>query len=272
MKDAFEGKKVLVTGGAGFLGANTVKRLVELGADVRATLHENEAVIKDDRTEYVKGDLRLAEDCAKVCKGMDYVITCAAVTHGAAVTEHKPLAYLTPNVVMNALMLEEAYTAGVKKLLFISSNGVYPETDYPVKEEDQHFKFFDKYEIVGWMKRYSEIMCEQYSTKIKKPMTTVVCRPANMYGPMDDYDWETSHVLPAFIRRVVERHAPIKIWGDASDIKDMIYVEDFVEGSLLALAKTETFDIFNIAISGESHFTFIVFMYFEFKRYKRFNQ
>ncbi len=246
-----KGKKVLVTGGAGFLGANMVKKLVELGANVRSTLYKNDAVVKDDRIEYVWCDLTKAEDCAKALEGMDYVVMCAANSHGAAVTEFMPLAYLTPNIVMNAIILEEAYRAKIKKFLFVSSNGVYPLTDYPVKEEDQKFEFFDKYEIVGWMKRYSEIMCEQYSTKIKKPMTTVVCRPANMYGPMDDFEWETSHVLPAFIRRIVERHDPIKIWGDGSDVKDLIFVEDFVEGALLSLVKTEVFDIFNIA-SGKA--------------------
>lgn len=246
-----DGRNVLVTGGAGFLGANLVKRLVKLGANVRATLHKKDEVIKDDRIEYLWCDLRKAEDCRAACKDMEYVFMCAAVTHGAAVTEHTPLAYLTPNIIMNVLMIEEAYRAGVKKFLFVSSNGVYPLTDYPVKEEDQKFEFFDKYEIVGWMKRYTEIVCEQYSTKIAKPMTTVVVRPANMYGPMDDFEWETSHVLPSFIRRVVERHNPIVIWGDGSEIKDFIYVEDFIDGAIMVMEKIETYDIFNIASGNQ---------------------
>ena len=95
---------------------------------------------------------------------------------------------------MNALMLEAAYAAGLKKILFISTNTVYPVTDYPVKEDDATNEFFEKYFIVGWMKRFSEIICEMYSTKIRKPMETVIVRPANIYGPHDDFEWETSYV------------------------------------------------------------------------------
>jgi len=101
------------------------------------------------------------------------------------------------------------------------------------------------------MKRYTEIVCEQYSTKIAKPMPTVVVRPANMYGPLDDFEWETSHVLPAFVRRVVERHNPIVIWGDGSDIKDFIYIDDFIDGAILAMEKIETFEIVNIASGNQ---------------------
>jgi GDP-L-fucose synthase len=248
----FEGKSVLVTGGAGFVGANLVRRLVDLGARVRATVHAKDPVIADDRIEYVRCDLTKAEDCAGVCADVDYVFLCAAVTAGAHMMETKPLFLLTPNVTMSVLMLEAAYAAGVKKVLFISSSTVYPVTDYPVKETDVTGQFYEKYFVAGWLKRFCEAACEMYATKIKRPMTTVVVRPANIYGPYDDFEWETSHVLPALIRRVVERHDPIQVWGDGRDIKDLIYVEDFVGGLLLAMEKIDRFEPINLA-TGREH-------------------
>jgi len=120
----YKDAKVLVTGGAGFVGANVIERLLQLGAKVSATLHEREPVIKDARIRYIDGDLRLAGDCARAVQGAEYIFMCAANTSGAAVMATTPLAHLTPNVQMNLLMLEAAYAAGVKKFLFISSNTV----------------------------------------------------------------------------------------------------------------------------------------------------
>jgi len=96
------------------------------------------------------------------------------------------------------------------------------------------------------MKQFSEVLCEMY-TKIKNPMKTIVVRPANIYGPYDDFKWETSHVIPSLIRKVVERHNPIEVWGDGNDIKDFIYVDDLIEGDLLAMEKNESSSPINIA-------------------------
>ncbi len=250
-REMFSSKNILITGGAGFVGSNLILRLLDEGANIRATLHSKDAIIKDDRVEYVFCNLQDPEDCKKVCQDMDYVFLCAANTSGAAVMEKTPLVHLTPNIIMNTLMFEAAYAADVKKVLFISSNTVYPVTDYPVKENDVTNEFFEKYFIVAWMKRFSEIICEMYSTRINKPMQTIVVRPANIYGPYDDFEWETSHVLPALIRKVVERINPIEVWGDGKDIKDFIYIDDIIDGLLLAAEKINSFDVVNIASGNQ---------------------
>ena len=248
------GAKVLVTGGTGFIGVNLILRLLSLGCQVRATLHKRPAVIQNDAIEYVGADLTLMEDCKRVVEGIDYVFMCAANTSGAGVMATTPLVHVTPNVVMNAQMLEAAYFAKVKKFTFISSSAAYPPTgDRPVREEEMfEGEPYEKYYLVGWMKRYSEILCRIYAQKIRDPMPTVVIRPSNIYGPHDDFDFRTSHMMAALIRRVVERHDPLEVWGTGDDVKDLIYVDDFLDGMLLVFEKTTDYTAVNIA-TGQGH-------------------
>lgn len=243
----FKGMKILVTGAAGFLGANVTEELLHRGAVVRGTIHKRQPVIKDPSIEYVQADLTNKDDCARVVVGMDYVFMCAASTGGAGIALASPLSVATPNIIMNTLMLDAAYAAKIKKFVFISSNAVYPAYDHAVKEDEMMSgPPFDKYFPAAWAKRFAEILCETYSAKIKDPMATVVVRPANMYGPLDNFDPERSHVVPGLIRKVVERHNPLEVWGDGMDIKDLIYVKDFIEGLLLAFEKVDTYDPINI--------------------------
>jgi GDP-L-fucose synthase len=247
----FKNKRVLVTGGAGFIGINLINRLLSEGANIRATLHQKSPVIKDDRIEYIKGDLRLEEDCEKAVDGIDYIFMCAANTSGAKVMATTPLVHLTPNMLMNIQILQAAYSAGVKKFLFVSTNTVYPLTDFAVKETDVTNEFFKTYHIVAWMKRFTEIVCEMYANRIKEPMKTVVVRPGNLYGPYDKFDWEKSKVIPALMRRAIEKQDPFVVWGDGMDIKDFLYIDDFIDGLILAMEKLDGFEPINIA-SGEA--------------------
>jgi GDP-L-fucose synthase len=246
----FSGAKVLVAGGTGFVGVNLIQRLLLLGAKVRATVHRRAPVIHDERIQYVKCDLTNMEDCRKVVSDIDYVFMCAANTSGAAVIAATPLVHVTPNVVMNSQMLEAAYYAKVQKFMWLSSNAGYPPSgDRPVKEEE----FFDgdPYEAyfgVAWMKRYTEVLCRLYSEKLKNPMPTVVLRPSNIYGPYDDFNFETSHVMAALIRRVVERHNPLEVWGTGDDVRDWIYIDDFIDAMMLAAEKIESYDPINIGM------------------------
>jgi len=248
--DYFRNKRVLVTGAAGFVGSHLVDALVDLGATVRGTLHTLEPYQKNSNCEYLKVNLEKFDDCKLVTKNIDFVFMCAANSSGAAVIQETPLVHLTPNIVMNSQMLSAAHESKVSKFCFISSNTVYPETDFPVQESDSTGVFFDKYFIVGWMKKFSEIMCEMYSTKITDPMQCVVIRPGNLYGPRDKFKKSESKVIAALIRRAFEGEDPFEVWGDGQDVKDFLYIEDFIKGLLLVFSETRYFNIYNVA-SGE---------------------
>ena len=248
----FAGKNVLVAGGAGFIGANLVKRLLETGANVRATLHASGSVIIDEKVDYVRCDLTQINDCRRVVEDMDYIFMCAAFSSGAAVIAASPLAIVTPNVVMNTQMLEAAYAARVRKFIFISSSVVYPPSGGKPCKEDEMMdgEPYDIYYGPAWMKRYAEILCRLYSEKLKRPLSTIVVRPSNIFGPHDDFDYETSHVMAATIRKVIERQNPLNVWGSGEDVRDFIYIDDFIDGLLLAAANQDGYDPVNIA-SGQ---------------------
>jgi GDP-L-fucose synthase len=246
----FKEKKILVAGGTGFIGVNLVNRMLDLGANVRATLHNRPAVIMNDAIEYVTCDFTNMDDCKKAVNDVDYVFMCAANTSGAAVMAATPLVHVTPNIVMNAQLLEASYLANVKKFIFISSSVVYPLTGDTPAKEDMMLLDDDPYETyfgAAWMKRYSEILCRLYSEKLKKTMPAIVVRPSNIYGPYDKFDPVTSHVMGATIRKVVERNDPIEVWGTGDDVRDLIYIDDFLDGLLLAVEKIDTYDPVNIA-------------------------
>lgn len=244
----FAGKKVLITGGAGFLGTNLAVRLASLGARLRLTIHRKPLQIPFPDADVVEADLRRPEDCARAVEGMDIVFICSAQTSGAGVIRTTPLVHVTPNVLINSLLLEAAYQAQVKKVCFISSGAAYPGTGArPVTEAEM----FDGdpeevYFPAGWMKRYAEILCRTYAEKIANPMPTVVIRPSNVYGPFDKYDFAVSHFTAALVRRVAERQSPLQVWGTGEDIRDLIYVDDFVEGTLAAVATDLPFLAVNI--------------------------
>jgi len=250
----FNRKHVMVAGGTGFVGVNLINRLLSLGANVRATIHRKEPVILDERIEYVRCDLTKMEDCRKVVSDMDYVFLCAANTSGAAVMQATPLVHVTPNIVMNSRMLEAAYFAKVRKFVWISSSAAYPPSGDRLVREDELFNEdpYEKYFPVAWMKRYTEVLCRMYSEKLTNPMMTVVLRPSNIYGPYDDFEFETSHVMAALIRKVVERHNPLEVWGTGDDVRDLIYIDDFIDAMILATEKIESYNPVNIA-SGRGY-------------------
>jgi GDP-L-fucose synthase len=246
----FNHKRVLITGSAGLVGKSLAARLYKSGAIVRAVCRKSAP--PDFCNEIYSGDLTERPFCDEVVKDVDYVFHCAANTSGAAVMGKTPLVHVTPNIIMNANLMEAAYFEGVKKFVWLASTTGYPECDDAITE-DRGFEGdpYEKYFAVGWMKRYTEVLCKLYSEKLDPRMPCVVLRPTNIYGPGDKFDLKLCHVLPALVRKVADRHTPIEVWGDGSETRDLIYVEDMVTAILLAAEKLNGYDPLNIG-SGTS--------------------
>jgi GDP-L-fucose synthase len=248
-KAGFAGKRILVAGGTGFLGGALLRRLAAAGAVLRATHLTRAPDFLDPAVEWLRADLREQADCARAVAGMEMVLICAAVTSGACMITASPLMHVTPNVILNASILDAAHAAGVAKVLFLSSGAVYPELgDVALKETDvMRGDPPPVYYPAGWMKRYAEILCRTYALFAKPAMAAAVLRVSNVYGPRDKFDLDTAHVTSAQIRKVADRHRPIVVWGTGEEERDLLYIDDFAEGALRALAQPGPYFEANLA-------------------------
>ncbi len=245
-------KNLLVTGGSGFIGINLLKTLSKRKEyNIIATYYTSKNFYKVKGVKYIKSNLEVTNQCLKVTEKIDIVIMCAANSSGAAVIEKTPLVHLTPNIRMNLNMLEASHKNKIKKFIFISSNTVYPVSKNSMAESDSNYNFFYKYHTVAWMKKFSEIVCNIYSNKIKSKMQTIIIRPGNLYGPYDKFDPRKAKVIPSLITRVAKRENPIIVWGDGKDLKDFLYIDDFCKILVKIVKREKKFEIFNIA-SGNS--------------------
>lgn len=255
----------LVTGATGLMGTHTLMRLSNVeDVRVRAVCHTKAPHIFADNITYVQADLRNKDECKKVVEGIDYVLMYAGKLSTAPVMARDPISHVRENMMMNALMLEAAYMSGVRKFLWLGSSTGYPQIEGLINED--HMLVDDPpdcYFSVGWMSRYTEILCRMYATKLKRHMTTVILRPTTLYGEYEDFDFESSHVLPALIRKVVERQNPIEVWGTGENRRDLLYAGDMVDACLAAIKKVDNFDFFNIGLGREYSINEILTMIIE---------
>lgn len=242
--------KILITGGSGLVGQNLTNRLYKEGyKNLRVNLHNRSVREKLDGVQYTYFDLQNHLDCSLATKDVDVVFHCAASTSNAVDTVVDPLAHVTPNVAMNNFLIDASWRNKVQHYIFLSSNTVYPpKGDKPVVETD--FLFDEPYPVyfpVGWMKRYAEVQCELYAKYLPVKMKCTVIRPANLFGPHDKYDFAKCHVTPATIRKVADKMDPIPVWGDGSELRDLLYIEDFCEALQVVMEKeTEDFQVYNV--------------------------
>jgi GDP-L-fucose synthase len=238
--------KILILGATGFVGRNLAERLYNEGYTNLRNHGFNRKL--EGFGESVQGDLRDENFVNQIMEGVDVVFHCAASTSNAVDTIYAPLLHVTPNVIINALTLEKAYKNNIKKFIFLSSSTIYPESgERAVMETDFIYEsIYKTYYPVGWMKRYAEVLCKMYSEILINPMQTVIVRPANLYGPHDKYDLDKCHVTPASVIKVATRLNPIPVWGDGTEIRDLLYVEDFVEALQIIMENEENHEIYNV--------------------------
>lgn len=259
----------LVLGATGLMGTTALLRLKNVPkVTVKAVYHTRKPRIFAENISYVQADLRNLDDCKKIVENIDYVFMFAAVLSTAPVLAKNPISHITSNMIMNAQMLEASYFARVKKFLWLSSSTGYPMKDAVLKEENM----FDGdppdvYFSVGWMSRYTEVLCRMYATKLKNSMPVVILRPTTIYGEYEDFNFETCHVLPALVRKVVERHNPIEVWGTGEDKRDLIYSDDVFDACLIALEKIDTYDVFNIGYGEQYSINKILKVIIEIEKY-----
>ena len=245
MSGFYNNKVVLVTGGTGFVGTHFVQQLLEKDARVRITIHQRPPIVRDSRIETVPADLTRLEDCLTAVRGVDYVFHAAGAVSAAAVTTSNPISAITTNLILTVRMLEAACTAEVERFLLFSSSTGYPVTEYPVKEDEMwtgptHPSYFG----YGWMRRYLERIGEFVASRTGIKIALV--RPTAVYGPWDDFNPVTSHVIPALIRRAVNREDPYVVWGTGDEVRDFLHITDLVRGCLLMMEKYATCDPVNI--------------------------
>ena len=228
----FKNQKDLVTGGSGMIGRQLVNLLLERGAKVTVA-DLNEPINMPSEITFKKVDLRDFNGCKAICEGEDYVFNLVGIKCSPKITLEQPADIMGPMLQFNTNMLEAAMQANVKWYLYTSTVGVY--TPAEIFYEDDVWKGYpspnDWYG--GWAKRMGELQCEAYEKQYGEGKCSIV-RPANVYGPYDNFDTKNAMVVPSLIRKAYENDI-IEVWGDGSSIRDFIHAKDVAQGMIFAV-------------------------------------
>jgi GDP-L-fucose synthase len=233
--------RVLVTGGGGFVGSHLVERL-------RAEGHE---VLAARRRDY---DLTQQEDAARLFADArpELVFHLAAEVGGIGANRANPGRYWYANLVMGAHVLEQSRLHGVEKLVIAGTVCAYPKhTPVPFREDDLWSGYPEETNApYGVAKKAILVGAQAYRDQYA--LNAVYLLPANLYGPRDNFDLESSHVIPALIRKMLETQDAVVLWGDGSPSREFLYVEDCVEGLLLAANRYDGGDPVNLGTGVET--------------------
>lgn len=245
MGEIWQGREVLVTGGASFIGSHLVDALVAEGADIRVVdnlstgLLENiEEHISKGRIEFIEADLHDADVPRRAAKGREVCFHLAADHGGRGYIATHPVECST-NLILDGIVFRACHQEGVERVIFASSGCVYPTSRQmdPTEEvflsEEMVGPPYEADDIYGWAKLMAEMTLKAYHTQ--HGMKTASCRFFTVYGPRCG----ESHAVMAMIARAFARQDPFVVWGNGEQVRNWTYVDDIVQGMILAAEKIE---------------------------------
>lgn len=212
------------------IGRQLVKFLLEAGAKVRiAALDDSNQA--PSGAEYNDVDLRDFQQCLNAVSGCEIVFHLAGVKGSPAVAAERPASFFVPTLSFNINTMEAARRQGVERYMFTSSIGVYAPSE--IFLEDDVWSTFpspnDRF--AGWAKRMGELQAEAYAIEYGWNDISIV-RPANVYGPYDNFDPENAMVIPSLIHRAISGENPLAVWGDGTAVRDFIHARDAAAGMM----------------------------------------
>ena len=241
----WEDKRVIVTGGAGFLGSYVVKKLKERGC-------KNIFIPRSKEYDFTKeaNIIRLYKDYP-----CDIVIHLAAVVGGIGANRENPGKFFYDNLVMGAMLMEYARQFKVDKFVAIGTICAYPKfTPVPFKEEDL-WKGYPEETNAPYGLAKKMMLVQSQSYRAQYGFNSIFLLPLNLYGPGDNFNPKSSHVIPALIKKFVEAETESKdevvCWGTGKPTRGFLYVEDAAEGILLATEKYNKSDPVNLGTDLE---------------------
>jgi GDP-L-fucose synthase len=238
-------KRIVVTGGAGFLGSHVVDLLRERGVD-------DGQLVVPRRATY---DLRQMESCRKLVQGADVVIHLAAVVGGIGFNREHPGQLFYDNIIIGVQLIEAARAAGVGKFVAIGTICAYPKfTPIPFREESLWDGYPEETNApYGLAKKMLLVQSQAYRREYG--FHSIYLLPVNLYGPRDNFDSRSSHVIPALIKKCVDAQRSgerqIVVWGTGQATREFLYVEDAAEAIVLAAERYDDLEPVNLGSGFE---------------------
>ncbi len=231
-------KKILVTGGMGFLGSNLVKSLNQLYPKIILNPSSKDC------------DLRFKENCNRITKDVDIVFHLAAHVGGIGLNKEKPGELFYDNLLMGTYLIDEARKNGVEKFISLGTMCSYPKiTSQPIKEEYLWEGFPEQVTSAYGLAKKMQIV-QSMAYKQQYDFNSITIFVTNLYGPFDNFNENTSHVIPSIIQKIWNAKSngknSVELWGDGTPTRDFLYCDDASNGLILAAEKYDKTEPLNL--------------------------